>query len=50
MTDTETPVTLTTKTGALHGTLLIPNGARSPMPIALIVFGFVPIRGSRSTS
>ena len=38
----ETPVTLATKTGALHGTLLIPAGARSPMPVALIIAGSGP--------
>lgn len=38
----ETPVTLATKTGVLHGTLLIPAGAKSPMPVALIIAGSGP--------
>ena len=38
----ETPVTLTTKTGVLHGTLLIPTGTKSPMPVALIIAGSGP--------
>jgi len=38
----ETLVTLTTKTGVLHGTLLIPAGAKSPMPVALIIAGSGP--------
>ena len=38
----ETPVTLTTNTGALNGTLLIPAGAKSPMPVALIIAGSGP--------
>jgi alpha-beta hydrolase superfamily lysophospholipase len=42
MTDTETPVTLTTTTGVLHGTLRIPAGAKSPMPVALIIAGSGP--------
>lgn len=38
----ETPVTLTTKTGALQGTLLIPAGAKNPMPVALLIAGSGP--------
>jgi hypothetical protein len=38
----EVPVTLTTKTGALQGTLLIPAGAKRPMPVALIIAGSGP--------
>jgi len=38
----ETPVTLTTKTGVLHGTLLIPAGTKSPMPVALLIAGSGP--------
>jgi alpha-beta hydrolase superfamily lysophospholipase len=38
----ETPVTLATKTGTLHGTLLIPAGPKSPMPVALIIAGSGP--------
>ena len=38
----ETPVTLTTRTGALQGTLAIPPGAKSPMPVALIIAGSGP--------
>jgi len=42
MTDTETPVTLTTKTGVLHGTLLLPAGTKGPIPVALIIAGSGP--------
>jgi pimeloyl-ACP methyl ester carboxylesterase len=38
----ETPVTLATKTGTLHGTLLIPAGAKNPMPVALLIAGSGP--------
>jgi uncharacterized protein len=38
----ETPATLTTKTGALQGTLLIPAGAKNPMPVALLIAGSGP--------
>jgi hypothetical protein len=38
----EIPVTVTTKTGALQGTLLIPAGAKSPLPVALIIAGSGP--------
>ena len=34
--------TLTTKTGVLHGTLLIPPGAKNAMPVALIIAGSGP--------
>jgi len=34
--------TLTTKTGVLHGTLLIPPGAKNTMPVALIIAGSGP--------
>lgn len=38
----ESLVTLTTKTGVLHGTLLIPSGAKSPMAVALLIAGSGP--------
>jgi pimeloyl-ACP methyl ester carboxylesterase len=38
----ESTVKLDTKTGALHGTLLVPAGATSPMPVALIIAGSGP--------
>ena len=38
----EIPVTLTTKTGTLQGTLLIPAGAKTPMPVALLIAGSGP--------
>src|SRR5574338_1008695 len=38
----ESPVTLDTKTGALHGTLLMPAGATSPVPVALLIAGSGP--------
>src|SRR5688572_31333649 len=38
----ETPVTLDTKTGALHGTLVVPSNASTPMPVALIIAGSGP--------
>jgi fermentation-respiration switch protein FrsA (DUF1100 family) len=38
----ESPVTLDTKTGALHGTLLMPAGAASPVPVALLIAGSGP--------
>ena len=41
-TDQETPATLATKTGVLHGTLRIPAGAKTPMPVALIIVGSGP--------
>ena len=34
--------TLTTKTGVLHGTLLVPSGAKGPMPVALVIAGSGP--------
>ncbi len=34
--------TLTTKTGVLHGTLLIPVGATRPLPVALLIAGSGP--------
>jgi pimeloyl-ACP methyl ester carboxylesterase len=42
MTDQEIPVTLATKTGVLHGTLLMPAGVSPPVPIALIIAGSGP--------
>ena len=38
----EAPVTLATKSGTLHGTLLIPAGAKGPMPVALLIAGSGP--------
>lgn len=38
----ESPVTLDTKTGTLHGTLLVPAGTRVPVPVALIIAGSGP--------
>lgn len=38
----ESPVTLDTKTGALHGTLVMPAGATSPVPVALLIAGSGP--------
>jgi uncharacterized protein len=38
----ESPVTLDTKTGALHGTLLMPAGTTGPIPVALIIAGSGP--------
>jgi len=38
----ESPVKLDTKNGALHGTLLVPNGAPTPMPVALLIAGSGP--------
>ena len=38
----ESPVKLDTKTGALHGTLLVPAGTPSPMPVVLIIAGSGP--------
>jgi len=42
MTNEETRVTLTTRTGVLHGTLLVPSGTTGPVPIALIIAGSGP--------
>jgi len=38
----ESPVTLDTKTGTLHGTLLLPAGVSGPVPVALIIAGSGP--------
>ena len=38
----ETPVTLETKSGALHGTLLLPANASGPVPVALLIAGSGP--------
>jgi uncharacterized protein len=38
----ESPVTLDTKTGTLHGTLLVPAGVSGPLPVALIIAGSGP--------
>jgi fermentation-respiration switch protein FrsA (DUF1100 family) len=38
----ESPVKLDTKTGTLQGTLLLPNGAAAPVPVALLIAGSGP--------
>ena len=38
----ESPVKLETKTGTLHGTLLMPPGTSGPVPVALIIAGSGP--------
>jgi hypothetical protein len=38
----ESPVALDTKTGTLHGTLLLPAGTSGPVPVALIIAGSGP--------
>jgi uncharacterized protein len=38
----ESAIELRTGTGTLHGTLLIPAGAKQPMPVALIIAGSGP--------
>jgi pimeloyl-ACP methyl ester carboxylesterase len=38
----ESPLTLDTQTGALHGTLLMPAGLTGPVPVALIIAGSGP--------
>ncbi|GAA4333996.1 alpha/beta hydrolase [Flaviaesturariibacter amylovorans] len=39
---TGTAITLTTATGTLHGSLLLPEGAKGPVPVALIIAGSGP--------
>ena len=38
----EVPVKLDTKTGALHGTLLMPSSVTGPVPVALLIAGSGP--------
>jgi pimeloyl-ACP methyl ester carboxylesterase len=42
LTAQESPVTLETKSGSLHGTLMLPANASGPVPVALIIAGSGP--------